>query len=534
MGSCNTLLLDNFANLDSNSQNIKLASEVSILLVNPKMGFSGVFVQHIPLGIIYTATESYNAGYDIEALDLRIYGNDDKQTLKNKLINKQYDFVGFTVWSGSPIEEAVELGKIVRKHNPNAKILWGGPHATFHPINILEQDWDVDYVISGYGSKVLKLFLDADRNLNSKHFIPGLSFIDENGKLISNKYAPGFEDIDFNDIPYDLINNYDPYGQFENGERIFSLYSVHGCPYKCSFCSSPAQYSSFKKKAQRLDHELVVDHIEYLVNKYKATYIYFIDDDSFISLKHVEAIIDEINIRKLKVKLGFRGARINEIKRMSHAFLEKLVASGTDIMHVGVESGSDKILELIRKDCTVDDIIECVLKLSKVKNLKVFCNFIVGLPGETLDELKKTASLMLKLTQIHKNAIIGAPNKFRPLPGTELFDLVQSKWNYKGPETSKEWSEIEVEGDYSLPWLSKKQEKFIKMMLVTSYFIDDKINKFETGNSAFYKLIKILSPMYRPFAKFRLKYGITIFLFEYNLYRMFINHLTKIDAPGSS
>jgi len=219
---------------------------------------------------------------------------------------------------------------------------------------------------------------------------------------------------------------------------------------------------------------------------------------------------------------------------MTHQFIEKLVDSGTDIMHVGVESGSNRILELIRKDCNVDDILECVAKLSKVSNIKVFCNFIVGLPGETLEELKLTASLMLKLSAIHPNAIIGAPNKFRPLPGTELFDIAVEKWGYKGPESAKEWAEVEVEGDYTLPWLTKKQDKFIKMMLVTSYFIDDKINKFETGNSFFYRLIKFLSPIYRPIARLRLKYSITFFLVEYKLYRMFISHLTKIDTPGSS
>ena len=93
---------------------------------------------------------------------------------------------------------------------------------------------------------------------------------------------------------------------------------------------------------------------------------------------------------------------------------------------------------------------------------------------------------------------------------------------------------LEVEGDYTLPWLSKKQEKYIKMMLVTSYFIDDKINKFETGSTFFYKTIKFLSPIYKPLAIMRLKYGITFFLLEYTLYRMFIDHITKIDAPGRS
>jgi len=78
----------------------------------------------------------------------------------------------------------------------------------------------------------------------------------------------------------------------------------------------------------------------------QANYIYFIDDDSFPKLKHVEQIIDLLQERNLPVGLGFRGARINEIKKMDHSFLNKLAKAGTDIMHIGAESGSDRILKL--------------------------------------------------------------------------------------------------------------------------------------------------------------------------------------------
>ena len=90
---------------------------------------------------------------------------------------------------------------------------------------------------------------------------------------------------------------------------------------------------------------------------------------------------------------------------------------------------------------------------------------------------------------IHPNCIIFHPNKFRPLPGTEMFDLAEKEWNYKAPETVDDWVQLEVEGDYELPWMTKQQKKFIDMMLITSYFIDNKLVKFSVGNSVFYRAI---------------------------------------------
>ena len=165
-------------------------------------------------------------------------------------------------------------------------------------------------------------------------------------ELIKQPYEKGFEEIEFEDIPYHLISDYKVYGQLEQDRIIFSMYSIHGCPYKCSFCSSPAQYSGFAKNVDKNRSKKIVDHIQFVHEQYGANYIYFIDDDSFVNLDHVESIIDEIKARQIPVKLGFRGARINEIKKMSDGSFQSSADAGTDIMHIGAESGSNRILKL--------------------------------------------------------------------------------------------------------------------------------------------------------------------------------------------
>jgi radical SAM superfamily enzyme YgiQ (UPF0313 family) len=311
--------------------------------------------------------------------------------------------------------------------------------------------------------------------------------------------------VDYREIPKHLIKDYSVYGQLDQKRMIFSMYSALGCPYKCAFCSAPAEYINIDGQLWvPLDVNEVVDHIEYVIAKYSASYIYFIDDDSFVDLKHVEDIIDEIKRRNIKIQLGFRGARINEIKRMSDVFLDKLSKAGTDILHIGAESGSDRILQLVRKNCTVADIIECNQKLAKHPDIIAAYNFIVGLPTETIAELKATCNLMLRLVKDNPRCIIFQPNKFRPIPGTELFNLARSKWRYVPPKTMQDWGGIEAEGDISSPWYPSGMKPFCDMVLVASYFIDNKVNKIPSGNTVFYRLLRVASVLYGPVARFRL------------------------------
>ncbi|MFA6292773.1 MAG: radical SAM protein, partial [Victivallales bacterium] len=344
-----------------------------------------------------------------------------------------------------------------------------------------------------------------------------------------------FELINFKEIPYHLIKDYSVYGQLDQDKRIFSIYSSLGCPYNCSFCSAPKEYLNIRgKKWLCLDVENTVDHIAYLVERYKADYIYFIDNDSFVDLKHVENIIDEINTRKIHIKLGFRGARINEIKLMTDVFLEKLADAGTDIMHIGAESGSNRILELVHKNCTVADIIQCNVKLARHPRIIASYNFIVGLPTETLDDLHATRDLMFRLVKDNPNCIIFAPNKYRPLPGTELFELVQKQWGYVVPSSLEEWSNIEVEGDSCAPWYPKGMKDFCDLLLIGSYFIDNKVNKVTSGSTVFYKFLRVVNALYGPFIRLRLKYGIYQCFWEFRIYRIFVKLLKKTVNKGSA
>lgn len=337
-----------------------------ILLVYPKLGFGGDLTRHIPLSLLYAAIDSIEKGFDVDIVDARLCPDSWQKVISTK-IDSETILVGISVMSGAPIRNALDISRFVKERFPAVKIVWGGPHATFNGYDILDEP-AVNYVISGYGSKPLAALastISEGASENELQRITGLIFRLDNERVLVPP-ENDFEYVDYKKIPYKLIEKDLPqYGQLDSSARIFSLYSALGCPYKCAFCSSPAQYKDYPKKFIMLPTVEVVDHIEYVHKRYGANYIYFIDDDSFVDISHVEAIIDEINRRGFKVGLGFRGVRINEIKKMSDKFLGKLASAGTNIMHIGAESGSQRMLDLIRKNCTVDDIVEVNKKMAK-------------------------------------------------------------------------------------------------------------------------------------------------------------------------
>lgn len=488
-----------------------------ILLIYPEMGMSGAYVRHIPLSLLYAAVDSLKAGFAVDIVDARLYPDTWQDEISVR-ITPETILAGISVISGTPVSSALKITRWLKKIRPTLTTVWGGPHASFKPGEILSENC-VDYVISGYGSKPLALLaasLVANRALAG---IGGLSYRhSSDSAVITTRPEPLFEYHDFRDIPYHLVEPFmAQYGQLDRSDRIFPLYSTLGCPYGCTFCSSPRLYRDIPKKYELLPVAEVVDHIEFLVERYHASYIYFIDDDSFVDLSHVEAIIDAIAERGLQIKLGFRGARIDEIMRMTDSYLAKIARAGTDILHIGAESGSQRMLDLMKKNITVADIIAVNRKLARHPEIKAAYNWIIGLPGETLAELAETRALVLQIVRENPGAIIFPPNKYRPLPGTELYASAVSH-GYSPPQSQDSWGEVEVEGDFTPAWYTPQFAATVNMMQVAAYFIDRKFFTLSTGSSRKDLLLRAASLVYRPIAFLRYRYGITALLLEHWLY----------------
>jgi radical SAM superfamily enzyme YgiQ (UPF0313 family) len=478
---------------------------------------------------LYAAIGPLAEGFGIDIVDVRLHPDTWRSELSRQM-SAHTLLAGISVMSGTPVSSALEISRWLKQEHPTVPIVWGGPHVTFNGGSVLVEA-SIDYAVSGYGSVPLARLakhLRRDDDAVPLEAIPGLSFRGATSSGVATIPSDNLHEMtDYREIPYGLIEgDLHHYGQLDSRERIFPMYSSMGCPHRCTFCSSPAQYRRMANRYTPLLPQEVADHIEYVHRKYGATYIYFIDDDSFVDLHHVEAIIDDISARGITVKLGFRGARINEILKMDHSYLSKLAAAGTNILHIGAESGSRRMLELMKKDCTVDDIIEVNRRLAGHPEITAAYNWVIGLPGETLDDLRATCRLILQLIEENPSAIMFSPNKYRPLPNTELYTLAV-RFGYCPPESLGEWAEVENEGDFHPAWYSPQTARMIDMMQVTSYFIDDKFSKIQSGSMFKYTAFRFIGRIYGPVARFRLRFGITACLVEYfvynALYRFVVN-----------
>jgi radical SAM superfamily enzyme YgiQ (UPF0313 family) len=502
-----------------------------ILLIYPQMGMSGAYVRHIPLSLLYAATDALKCGFEIDIVDTRLCPASWQQELSAR-ISAETILAGVSVITGTPIASALEISRWLKENHPQIATVWGGPHANFTPGQILDEA-SVDYVISGYGSRPLARLaqhLSGDPGAPQPMEIAGLVWRDPgSGRIRAVPPESDFESLDFREIPYHLIERDLPlYGQLDGKERIFSIYSTLGCPYNCSFCSSPAMYRPLARKYLLIPPREVVDHIEYLCTRYQASYIYFIDDDSFVDPGHAEAIIDEIDRRGLQVRLGFRGARIDEIIGMDDRYLTKLARAGTNILHIGAESGSQRMLDLMRKNIRVEEIIAVNRKLARHPEITAAYNWLFGLPGETLADLKETRALVLQLLHDNPTALVFPPDKYRPLPGTELYQTAVN-FGYRPPDTLAGWREVEVEGDYQPAWYTPEFTAMVNMMQVASYFIDNKLLRLSIGRRIRDRLIRIAGRLYRPLALFRYRHGIAALLIEYWLYKRFARSFRKMS-----
>ncbi|SVE28977.1 uncharacterized protein METZ01_LOCUS481831, partial [marine metagenome] len=212
-----------------------------VVMVYPYQGFSGTYVKHAPLGLLYATSEVVKSGYEVKIFDTRVISGDWRPRLQ-KLISEDTLCVGISVMSGSPINHAISIGQFVKSLDADIPVVWGGPHATFYPEIIVRDEWSADYVISGYASNSFNNLVDCIARRKPPDTVNGVAWRDGKEIRTNPDRQKTFEQIDYWDIPYHLIEDYSPYGQLDQNKRIFSMYSALGCPYQCTFCSSPAQY----------------------------------------------------------------------------------------------------------------------------------------------------------------------------------------------------------------------------------------------------------------------------------------------------
>jgi len=407
----------------------------------------------LPLGLLLIAAPLIKRGHSVKIIDQRVE-SDWKEKLLNEL-KKDPLLVGISVLTSKPISYGLEVSKLV-KQNSKAKVVWGGFHPSLSPQQTLENEF-IDMVVIREGDETLLELVDKLDKGQSYDDILGIGY-KKKGKIHINPQR-NFIDLDKQlPIPYHLVDveKYIQPESFSTGEpgRDLVLYTSRGCPFHCTFCYNKGLN---QRRWRSQSAETVVAEIKKLINDYQITSFHFQDDEFFTNLKRVEKICKLLLAENIKVEF-VSSCRIDYVCRMDDDFLKLIRKSGFRTMQLGIESGSPRVLKMIRKDITVEQVLEAVAKLKKFDIEGKY--FMSGFPGETIEDMYKTTDLMLEIKKINPYSRVPGWRIFTPFPGTDLYQTsIDNGWI--PPKNLEEWANYDF-STVKMPWVSKRKEKIIR------------------------------------------------------------------------
>jgi len=334
---------------------------------------------------------------------------------KNFLKKNEFDVIGLKVFSSS-ITNARRTITLIRGAVPEAVIVAGGPHATAMPRLILEH-LDADYAIAGDGETP---FLNLMRCLAGggapEEFlrIEGLIW-KENGKILCNKEAC-LEDLDsFGTPSWDLIapSSFSRY-QTRKCRRYPAapILLTRGCLNNCTFCGRAN--TCFRKR----DIGKIIAELRFLMQSYKVREFCVCDDNCAYDRKYFTEFCRALIKEKLDLIWRIPGGIcVNSVNSELCGLLKR---SGCYEVWLGIESGSQNILNAMKKGVTVKRVFE-VTEIMHAEGLKTGGFFVFGYPGETDEDRRQTMSLALKLPLDYVLSCV-----FYPDPGAEIFKTLQN------------------------------------------------------------------------------------------------------------
>ena len=449
---------------------------------------------NIPLSLLYLSKPLLEHGYDVQIVDSRIedYRKIDYQNIM---------YAGVSTMSGIQISHGLEVAKFIRKQNPKAKLIWGGPHPTIIPDDVISSAF-ADIVVRGEGEETLLKLTKRLEKGESYDDILGLTFKKE-GKAFS---TPDSKPIDLNGVgilPYHLLKM----ERYPNIIDKFEYISSKGCPHPCTFCSDAANYGrSWRAKSS----ETVISELEHIINTYHPKRITIQDANFFVSRRRVEEICRAIIDKKWDIDI-YAFIRSDYVPRYSDEMMGLIRRAGFKEIAFGAESGSNRLLEYIKKQQKTDKIIKTV-EIFKKHDIKPVISLMIGLPTETNKELNQTLDLYNQIMKIHPQAMVNGIFIFTPFPGSELARILVDQYNYHFPGALEEWGKWKWSSPKNITWVEKEAKlKYEAIYLIIRFLFVYKLLR----NWSFWQLkarcgssVKAISALlfnisFYPFAKIR-------------------------------
>lgn len=356
-----------------------------------------------PLGLAYIASYLKKNGHHCEIVD----GIATQVTVDEiSAMARRFDVVGVTAVSTYALRSE-EVVRALKKNAPEVPVVVGGPHVTAVPEDLLRSG--ADFAVIGEGEATTLELVEALANGSGTETlkqIRGVAFMDGGEYFYAGKrerIAP------LDEIPLparDLLpmNRYRSSIARSTNQPSHSMLASRGCPGVCSFCNK----RTFGTNVRYFSVERIVEEFFLLRDKYGAKDVAVWDDNFLSDPEVVMGVCDELERKKLGLSWSVE-ARVDGIRR---DVVKALRRAGCSYIALGIESGSPRVLEYMKKNTDLEQIRTAV-KICHEEGLLTRGYFMMGLPGETAEEMNETVKFAKQL-----NVTLASFTLFVPLPGT--------------------------------------------------------------------------------------------------------------------
>ena len=373
-----------------------------------------------PLGLLYVSSYLESNSVEHEVFDSTFLSS---EKWKKDLLAYQPDLVSFYTNLMTKVK-IFELVKWIATQSilKNTKVLFGGPDVTYNWENYLK--YGADLLVIGEGEQTFQETLEALKSNQELTEISGLAFKNEAGEFIKNKPRIKAKDVD--DFPFpnrskiDLSKYLSTWKEF-HGKSTLNISTQRGCPYTCQWCSTAVYGQSYRRRSPKL----VVDEIEHLIKEYNPDALWFVDDVFTVSHKWIAAFSEEMQNRGIRIPFEC----ITRAERLSEEILQQLKLAGCFRIWIGAESGSQRIIDLMKRQVDINKVAE-MMQLTQEQGMEAGTFIMVGYPTETKEDIDLTINYLKKANPNHFTITVAYPIK-----GTGLYSQIE-----KDITNQPEWS----------------------------------------------------------------------------------------------
>lgn len=331
-----------------------------------------------PLGLLYVSAYLRRAGFDVEIFDTTFASLGD---LEERLAGGRGVLGVYTVLMTR--RRVLDVVACAKRYGWT--VVLGGPESANYPEQYLRHGADV--VVIGEGEESMSELLPAlaAHGPHRLHGVLGTVFVNEAGEVVRNPERPQIKDLDrlpWPDRERIDINRYVETWRRHHGMGSVNLITARGCPYRCRWCS----HAVFGFTHRRRSHVDVADELQHIVETYRPEQVWYADDVFTIHHRWLSNYAAELKQRGLRIPF-------ETISRADRLMKDEVLATLADMgcwrIWIGSESGSQRILDAMERDVTVEEV-QWACAAARRHGIQVGMFLMWGYEGETLEDIEAT------------------------------------------------------------------------------------------------------------------------------------------------